>query len=323
MELGRKNPEVPNQLETAKSFENEAVKNLEQDKKRADSLEENKGIEKISERKDCEKNKNQDFNQAPEEKRAEKIDRTAESQQVFHSSFSDKIKDYFSGRESSYDVKRAEAHGLEKGCFDAVPREYREAVYQKFENAPDEIKKFINDNSEKISVQEILQCQDSYYQNRIISMEKGLAKEEYANVFSHEYGHFYDEAHFKYSSTLDFRNSVKKDLEQYDRATSKGREWFDKMLNSLFSLDAADDRMVSDNLSAYFVNDFEIMKRYDIEGAKYYQHEDSYWAEQGAREAEIYANSFSIYVSNFKDSILFMKEFFPETWRSVNESMEE
>ena len=78
MELGRKNPEAPEKLETEKSFENEATRNPEQDKKRADSLDENKGIEKISEQKDSEKNKKQDFNQTPEEKRAEKIEQKSD-----------------------------------------------------------------------------------------------------------------------------------------------------------------------------------------------------------------------------------------------------
>ncbi len=78
MELGRKNPEAPEKLETEKSFENEATRNPEQDKKRADSLDENKGIEKISEQKDSEKNKKQAFNQTPEEKRAEKIEQKSD-----------------------------------------------------------------------------------------------------------------------------------------------------------------------------------------------------------------------------------------------------
>lgn len=330
MELGRKNPEAPEQLETAKPFENEAARNPEQDKKRADSLNENEEIEKISERKASEKNKNQDFNQTSEKKRAEKIERTAESQQVFHSSFSDKIKDYFSGIESSYDVERAEAHGLEKGCFDAVPREYREAVYQKFENAPDEIKKFINKNDtleedKKLKVGEVLGDEYSMYhvENKLILMEKGFDKEEYAAVFSHEYGHYFDDMHSQFSNRPDFQNAVKNDLEQYDKSTLEGRKRFDRMLDALFSSDAKDDQMISDNLSAYLKNDLEIIDRYDKEYRHYYGHENDEWEKEGMCEAEIYANTFSICISSNKDSVSFMKEYFAETWRSFNASLEE
>lgn len=244
------------------------------------------------------------------------------SQESYHSSFTDKIKDFAFGKESSYDSDRAEAHGLEKGCFDAVPREYRGAVYEKFENAPDEIKKFVNENAEKISVNETPACEDSYYSNREIYMEKGVERDEYADIFSHEYGHFCDDMNYRYSRTLEFTNAIKNDLKQYDRNTPEGRACFDNMLNDLFSSDAGDDRMISDNLSAYFKNDSEVMECYDNEGAGYYQHNNAYWETYGARESEIYANSFSIYASGNKESITFMEKNFPETWECFKNSLE-
>lgn len=143
MELGRKNPEVPEQLETAKSFENEAARNPEQDKKRADSLEENKGIEKISERKDSEKNKKQDFNQTPEEKRTEKIEQKSnlhiESNKVQENSKQEKQKETQESTQQEKATPKTKLEGMnwadvhqmqeqnpEK--MDSINREYQERV---------------------------------------------------------------------------------------------------------------------------------------------------------------------------------------------------
>lgn len=48
------------------------------------------------------------------------------------------------------------------------------------------------------------------------------------------------------------------------KTTPEGRERFDKMLDSVFSSDARFDRMISDNLSAYFKNDLAIIDKYDM-----------------------------------------------------------
>ena len=331
MELGRKNLEVSERLGAEKLSEKEKDQNLEQNQQRMEALDAQVGIEKPSEPQEGKQSEKQDCNGELEDKRAEKTDhQKTESEQVFHSSFSDKIKDHFSGKESSYDVKRAEAHGLEKGCFDAVPREYREAVYQRFENAPDEIKKFINKNDtleedKKLKVGEVLGDEYSMYhvENKLILMEKGFDKEEYAAVFSHEYGHYFDDMHSQFSNRPDFQNAVKNDLEQYDKSTLEGRKRFDRMLDALFSSDAKDDQMISDNLSAYLKNDSEIIDRYDKEYRHYYGHENDEWEKEGMCEAEIYANSFSICVSDNKDSISFMEEYFPKTWSSFGRSIKE
>ena len=86
------------------------------------------------------------------------------------------------------------------------------------------------------------------------------------------------------------------------------------MLNDAFSSDAAYDRAVSDNLSAFFINDPEIVDRFRDEGVAYYRHDNSYWAGPGMREAELYANSFSMYAQNTSDSCRFMETHFPNTW---------
>ncbi|MEQ2040986.1 hypothetical protein [Mediterraneibacter gnavus] len=143
MELGRKNPEAPEKLETEKSFENEATRNPEQDKKRADSLDENKGIEKISEQKDSEKNKKQDFNQTPEEKRAEKIEQKSdlhiESNKGQENSKQEKQKEtHESMQQENYtskmkledmnwvDVHQMQEQNQEK--LDSINKEYQERI---------------------------------------------------------------------------------------------------------------------------------------------------------------------------------------------------
>ena len=61
-------------------------------------------------------------------------------------------------------------------------------------------------------------------------------------------------------------------------------------------------------------NDPEIIKRYTSEGIAPYGHENDYWAKFGTREAEIYANSFSMSAQNNEASCEFMKKHFPYTW---------
>ena len=67
-------------------------------------------------------------------------------------SFVDKAKDTVFGKESAYDVERFEKAGI-KGAFDELPRSRREAVYETFENAPDEIKSTVNSLSSELSVE--------------------------------------------------------------------------------------------------------------------------------------------------------------------------
>lgn len=74
MELGRKNLETPEQLDSVKTSENEPVKNLEQDKKRADSLDKSRTLENTSERDVRENRESPEQNQTLEERRSEKLE---------------------------------------------------------------------------------------------------------------------------------------------------------------------------------------------------------------------------------------------------------
>ena len=86
------------------------------------------------------------------------------------------------------------------------------------------------------------------------------------------------------------------------------------MIDELIESDAAYDRSVTDNLSAYFHNDPSVMTRFDDEGIAYYGHPNEYWNRDGSKECEIYANCFSMFAQNNTESCEFMDKYFPNTW---------
>ena len=154
-----------------------------------------------------------------------------------------------------------------------------------------------------------------------ICMEANMKNTEYAEVFSHEYEHFVDNKKGDVSDTYEFREAMSKDLANYDRSTDVGRQNFDKMMNDLMSSETALDRAVSDNMSAYFKNDPEVVQRYWDKGIDYYQHNNSYWSKHGNREAEIYANLFSMVAQDNKASCEFMEQHFPNTWEHFKKTL--
>ena len=156
---------------------------------------------------------------------------------------------------------------------------------------------------------------------KIIRMEDNIDNAEYAEVFSHEYGHFVDDKKGNLSGSQAFRKAISKDLANYDKTTVRGQQNFKEVLEILMDSDAVFDRAISDNMSAYFINDPEVMRRYNEEGVDYYHHDNHYWAEYGNREAEIYANLFSITAQNNKESCRFMQQFFPHTWKQFNKTL--
>lgn len=223
-------------------------------------------------------------------------------------------------------VEEAEETGqkeLEEGCLEAVPDERRAVVYKKFNGAPEEVKGIVNENGERLKVGDTVEDDVSHYnlETKIINMEAVLDDDEYAEVFSHEYGHFIDDMKGGFSETEEFKSALEKDMAYYDKSTSEGLSRFDAMLEGLFESDAAYDRTISDNLSAVFQNDTEIMDEYENRGISYYYHTNDYWKSENNREAEIYANSFSMYTSGTKESCDFMEKYFPNTWDSFKSSL--
>lgn len=211
-----------------------------------------------------------------------------------------------------------------KGSFDSLPENRQESIYNSFGEAPNEIKRMVNLLSNKLCVENTVGDDDSHYDlsEKIIRMEENLDNSEYAEVFSHEYGHFVDNQLGDVSEATEFRKAIEKDLEKFDRGTEAGNEKFKEMIDDLMNSDAAFDMAVSDNMSAYFQNDPEIMNRYTSEGIAYYGHDNDYWATYGTREAEIYANSFSMSAQNNEASCEFMKKHFPYTWEQLKQSLQ-
>ena len=210
------------------------------------------------------------------------------------------------------------------GLFDALPENRQEAIYNSFKNAPNIIKNIVNLLSDKLSVEKTVGNDDSYYDllDKKIRMEENLDDSEYIEVFSHEYGHFVDDQLGGMSETAEFRKAMIEDLKKFDRGTKNGIEKINKMMDDLMNSDAAFDIAVSDNISAFFRNDPEIIKRYTSEGISYYGHDNNYWEAFGTREVEIYANLFSISAQNNRESCEFMKKHFPHTWEQFKQTLQ-
>lgn len=236
--------------------------------------------------------------------------------------FDDRVTDTILGAKSDYYAKRFKDAGI-MGAFDKLPRKRRNAVYERFEDAPDVIKKIVKEYENDLRVEDTQGDDCCHYNLRTkkIRMEAVLDDSEYAEVFSHEYGHFVDDKKGKVSNTEAFRSAITTDLKAYDRTTEEGKAHFREMLDALMSSDAAYDRAVSDNLSACFRNDEEIKKRYFNEGVAYYRHENDYWAKAGNREAELYANSFSMMAQRNEASCNFMERYFPNIWKQFKETL--
>ena len=206
-------------------------------------------------------------------------------------------------------------HEIPDSAFDSVPNDRREAVTDAFENASDDIKDVVSDYGSDLNVDntEGDDCCHYNLNDKTIRMEDSMDDGEYAEVFTHEYGHFADDQMGWPSKSEEFVNAVSDDKGLYDRSTPEGRERFDGMMNDAFSSGAAYDRMVSDNLSALFQNDPEVIDYFNGEGVPYYQHSNEYWNNGLNRENEIFANSFSIRSGGDVASSDFINKHMPNT----------
>ncbi len=212
-------------------------------------------------------------------------------------------------------------------AYDKLPKEKQEAINNSFKDAPNEIKTLVAVLSKYLSVDSVKEsdnvrvCNYSFL-DKTIRMEPNLSDDEYAEVFTHEYGHFVDDMLGRPSASAEFRNAMYKDLMQYNPDTDVGMENFERMMDELLNSDAAYDRMVSDILSAFFVNDPAVMQRYEAEGFSCFGHTNEYWSRPGAREAEVFANSFSVAAQDNGDSCAFMKTYFSNTWEQMMKTLE-
>lgn len=225
------------------------------------------------------------------------------------------------GNDFSSEKKETNSNEIDEqnSLVESVPTERQKAVRDLCSDAPDKVKDVINRYGEGIIVEDTTEdfpvC---HYDRRdmVIRMEDNLDDEEYAEILSHEFGHFVDHQKEDVSRSPEFRDAVAKDLEKFNQTSPAGGENFSMMLDELMESDVAYDRSVTDNLSAYFKNDPSIMTRFNDEGISYYGHPNEYWNRDGSQQCEIYANCFSMFAQNNTESCDFMTKYFPNTWNS-------
>ncbi len=135
MELGRKNLEAPEQLETAKPFENEAARNTEQDKKRSDSIDKNGKLENTLEKDVGANKKEKEQHQTPEEKRSEKLEQKKDLYEKSPDAQTNKqleaIEDSASSKTKLEDMSWNDIHQMQEKNpekLEAVNKDYQERV---------------------------------------------------------------------------------------------------------------------------------------------------------------------------------------------------
>lgn len=185
-----------------------------------------------------------------------------------------------------------------------------------FKDSPAAIKTFVDAFSKDLSVKRIKKSDTisiCNYINQTIRMESNLDYDEYKEDFIHEYGHFVDDM-LRWPSK-ELITAMEEDLAQYDLSTTNGIENFERMMDDLMKSDAAYDKAVSDILSAFFNNASAVKQRYEAMGISGGRHDNGYWCIPGKREAEVFADLFSIVAQNNSDSCNFIKNYFPNTWK--------
>lgn len=230
----------------------------------------------------------------------------------------------------SSSLKQDEVEAPISASFEAIPFERREGVISRFNEAPDGIKKIVDNLESVLQVEdsEIYENEDGTFsygascyspsENKIF-MNPEYDNEEYTEVFSHEYGHFVDTQLGDISTEFDFVFALDADI---DKVLSNDMK--EQMLDDLTSSDAFYDRSVSDILSGAFLNDDDIVMRYFDEGVPYYRHTNDYWeyGPANACEKETFANLFRIYSdSGRSDSKEFVEKYFPNTCEQFKASL--
>ena len=201
-----------------------------------------------------------------------------------------------------------------KNISEIVPRDRAACVSDNLSDAPDGIKDAAADVADSLAVIDGRPGETCHYNpaTRTIYMNPEYDDEQYAEVFGHELGHAVDDHLGDVSSDPQFVDAMELDAEKFEGID--GEELKSEMLDELASTDAIFDRAVSDILSGMFLNDEDIMDRYDEEGVSYYMHSNEYWT-NGPKNAigkELFANMFRIYSDPSRtDSVAFVEKYFP------------
>ncbi len=236
----------------------------------------------------------------------------------------DAIRARLADTASSENTKVDSTDGVVHNNFvDAVPPERQKAVLDMYNDAPDSIKHILKKYGEGLIIEDTADGEICHYDlnDMVIRMEPNLDDEEYSEVLSHEFGHMVDSLKGLISCSPEFRNAIQSDLAKYDLEDPEGRNAFFAMMDEVFESDAAYDRAVTDILSAYFKNDPLVITPFYDSGIPFYSHPDEYWEMDTTKELEIYANCFSMFTQNNKESCEFMQKCFPNTWNQFMDTL--
>ena len=219
---------------------------------------------------------------------------------------------YFGKYQESNEIS-SPINEFDETLWDALPEDRQETTKDFMQDAPSEIIDKTNELLEKINVQPAINEISHYNPNTdIIFMEEEFENDEYAEVFCHELGHYIDDQMEWASENKAFSDALQQDVEIY----SDNKEKTSSMLKDLFSEDdIIESKEVSDIISAVFLNDKDVVTRFENEQEDYYHHSNKYWEKGKNRENELFANMYSLYISNNPVTIGFTENRFPNTAR--------
>lgn len=152
--------------------------------------------------------------------------------------------------------------------------------------------------------------------DKLIRMDERLDDDSYADIFSHELGHFIDDFMGDVSLNNNFSRAIMADFIRYNPDTVSGVYNLEVMLNKVKFSSAYHCHHFSDILSGIFNNHEKIVSTWEQNGDAFWGHEDAYWASYDgpdyAVEREVFADLFAIYAQNEIDTVRFVESAFPK-----------
>lgn len=202
--------------------------------------------------------------------------------------------------------------------YEKIPVWRRSAVEKAFENSDSQYIEFVDKYKGNLEVGYAQEDEGSFYRDNKIFMNENYDDDEYAEVFSHELGHYLDEQQGWYSQRAEYIDAV-----NADALSSMEEQRRQEMLDELFAGDVCYNRHVSDILSSMGMNNSAVVERYWDEGVPYYQHSTEYLCYKNRRQNEIYANMMVCRAENNEETLEFLKKYFPHTYNETMNSMED
>lgn len=167
-------------------------------------------------------------------------------------------------------------------------------------------------------VQFITEIGDSRYNpaNNLVYLTDQSLLEDSAEA-AHEFGHALDR--YLCGEQTDYFSRQKTFSCAYAADCSGMQRTFE--MQTLFETSAYRNLAISDILFAVFYEDQEatavLTASYDASGVSYWRHEEDYWEDLENRQTEVFADLFSIFLSDDEDAKEFVKTFFPHSCEKV------